>query len=476
MMMRPNRFFVAALLLLSVISGRAEAARDAAFMSPGGGRGAASDDAILIEPKSDVDVGDTPLNTSRRATFFFVNQSGGPVEVDTITANGDSNVKADLVGDDCTKEKKIATASRCSVTVEVTPTGMGSWTAELLMTHKSAGRIARARVLGKTSAGAQEKREMGLSLNTKEVKPVDFGEVEVGVGKAVRSALMINDSNEVITLLSIEIIAADNGLQRLDQGCLSDMDLKMGESCPITMVWKPESKGSISTDLIIRHSGRLGFAVIPVRGVAKEAKGGTSKDGSPISASGESGFIMTGAKPSAGGSGGAGTGSPPRSAGAGSVPMSPTADELEGMLNNGSVPPISADVLPSTVTGGSGGSGAAAVPSVSIDDVNLIGTVGNRAIIYKPDGTTAMVDIGDTLSLGDGTSLKLLNVSSKEAEVFFAGKKRTLKLKAASTLMQKAASSRSQAQTKGKSSKDSSDKDKGSQPETRSSVPLPMSK
>ena len=37
----------------------------------------------------------------------------------------------------------------------------------------------------------------------------------------------------------------------------------------MTFLWVPKVNGPISTDLIIRHSGKLGFAVIPIRGMAK---------------------------------------------------------------------------------------------------------------------------------------------------------------------------------------------------------------
>src|SRR6202012_1782228 len=105
--------------------------------------------------------------------------------------------------------------------------------------------------------------------NAKEVKPVDFGDVGVGDGKVVRSTLMVNNSPEPITLYAIDVIEADNGLQKLDQGCAVDMELASGASCPVTLLWTPKTNGPVSTDLIIRHSGKMGFAVIPVRGVAK---------------------------------------------------------------------------------------------------------------------------------------------------------------------------------------------------------------
>lgn len=396
----------------------AHAARDAAFMAPGATRGGTvqSDQAIAIEPKADVDAGDTPLNVGRRATFFFVNQSNVPVNVESVAANGDSNVKAEIVGDDCSKEKTIPAGSRCAVTVDTTPSGSGSWTAEILMTHNAAGRIARARVMGKTAASSLTKSEMGLALSTKDVKPVDFGDVEPGTGKAVRTALMVNDSNEIISILSIEVIAPENGLARLEQGCAVDMDLKMGESCPVTLMWNPEHKGSVSTDLIIRHTGRLGFAVIPIRGIAKE----------PVDKSGNAASGKTAATSSSSSSNDA-----PK---AGSkVPLSPSAEDVEKILADGKMPQISTHDLPQMAL-----SDKPSKKASHSADYHLIGTVGNRALIYKPDGTTAVVGNGEEMTEDGSVVLKVINVSPKEVEVLLDGARVKLKLERVSALTDKA--------------------------------------
>lgn len=438
--------------VLSLASAESWAARDASFLAPrSSSQGdARSNEDITVEPKAEVDVGETPLNVGRRATFFFVNQSSAPVAIEDIKANGDSNVRADIVADDCSKEGKILGSSRCSVTIETTPTGAGSWTAELLLTHKAAGRIARARVLGKTNATAVDKGGTGLSLSTKDIKPIDFGDIEVGTDKAVRSALMVNDGNEIISILSIEVIAAENGLQRLEQGCAPDMDLKMGESCPVTLVWKPEAKGILSTDLIIRHTGRLGFAVIPIRGSAKGEKDSSGSFKTDVKSQ---------SKKSAGAS-------------ASSVPMPPTADELEKMMA-GNIPALPSDALPVPDYDGDAGTKRA----ISSGTYHLIGTVGNRALIYKPDGTTSVVAVGESFEDGGGQEVKLTYLEAKKAEILVDGKKKTLNLEAAVSLTSKATQSREQERAQEKVQKNGQ---KQAAPKTenmeKSSVPLPTGK
>lgn len=415
-------------------------ARDASFLDPSGGNGmslSTGGDAITVEPKGDIDAGDTMVSVPRRVTVFFANKSTGAVDIQSVVANGDGNVQSEIVNDDCKKQGKLAPAERCAVEVEVTPSTYGSWTSEVLMTHNGSGRIARAKIKGKTSGqGSTEKHDTGLTLNTKDAKPVDFGEVPAGGGKAVRSALMVNDSNETITLLSIEVIAAENGLERLDQGCTVDMELKPGESCPVTMVWKPEKKGQVSTDLIIRHTGRLGFAVVPIRGTSKselENAGGDAKGekdnkekDSPSDKSGK-------------------------------AKQSDQPEDLAAIAAQ--LPPLPSGALPSgamtTVSAAVGG-------GVTGGSFHLIGTIGNRAILFQPDGTTAIVGIGEDISYGSGKNAKLTQVQARSAEIFIDGKKKTLLLESVSALTDKAAkTTKSDAPSFGDNSS-SSEKDTGS--------------
>jgi hypothetical protein len=381
------------------------AAREAAFASPGSaGAGlAAGSEAIVVEPKGDVNVGDSVVNVARRSTVFFANKLNSAVEVVSVTTNDDGNVKSSIISDDCSREHSIPAGGRCSIIVETTPVNSGGWTSEVLLTHNGQGRIARAKLVGKASGQfSSEKKETGFALSTKEVKPIEFGNVEANEEKVVRSALMVNDSPENITLISIDVIAADNGLERLDQGCVVDMELKPGESCPVTLVWKPVTKGLISTDLIIRHSGRLGFAVIPIRGSAT-GSGGEAVEAKGGKASGAKG-------PS-------------------------TADELTKAAAD-KIPPLTSDLLPLS----SKDPGAGRMPAATYGgEFHLIGTVGNRAVLLKPDGTTTVMGIGEDISYGDNKTAKITNVMPKEVEIFYEGKKKRLTLAAAAELTSRAA-------------------------------------
>jgi hypothetical protein len=383
-------------------------ARDAAFMEPGGGGLSATDDVIKVEPKSEIDIGESSIGVAKRVDLFFANHSTQPVKVEKVVVNADSNVVGEIASNDCAKQGVIASGSRCNVGISVTPSSSGQWGAEVLMTHDGAGRISRAKLTGKTAGTASgDKKEMGLALNTKEINPVVFGDVEIGGGKVVRSALMVNDSGESITIYAIDVIEASNGLARLDQGCVVDMELKPGESCPVTLVWTPNNPGQVSTDLIIRHSGRLGFAVVPIRGMAK----GTAIASSSERSGGLSGDKSTNA-----------------------LPAPPSAQDIAKAVAD-KIAPISSSAL-SLVAGESSADKAAAEP---VGKLSLIGTVGSRAVLLKPDGKTVIASAGDDIDMGKYTA-RLLALTPRSADVMVDGKKVTLALQASQDLIAKAAS------------------------------------
>jgi len=253
---------------------------------------------------------------------------------------------------------------------------------------------------------------MGLAISSKETKPIDFGTVEVGSGKIVRSSLMVNDSADPITIYAIDVIEPENGLQMLKQGCAVDMELQPGSSCPITLLWSPEDSTPISTDLIVRHSGKLGFAVIPIRGASKGA-----------SARAESGGTGSVSKKAA---------TLPKNA----IVLPPSADDLEKEVRN-RFQPISGVLLGPDAAGMSS-MPVPEEPKKSEGKLCLIGTIGtSRALFLSPGGDTVVVQIGDSVMTADGLA-KLVSVNSTAATIVIDGNRRTLPLEASSWLVSSA--------------------------------------
>jgi hypothetical protein len=292
------------------------------------------------------------------------------------------------------------------------------------------------KLTGKTKGSvSSEKKVTGLQLSGQAISPVDFEDVEVGTDRAVRTALMVNDSSDTIKILSVDLIAPDNGLTRFEQGCAVDEELQPGESCPVTLLWKPEDKGIVSTDLIIRHNGKRGFTVIPVRGVAKLPKGEKGQ----ASSKGEDSKDVAVGKVKVGDDA---LGSSASIEGA-SITMSPTASQVENLLkNSGSIAPVYQKTLNRNPKDDESSDGEAdsaasyvAKPNL-IGSLKLIGVVGSKAVFYYRK-QTFVVEQGEAFSLDDQDAL-LTNVGAREVEVRYNDKNSIITMKAVAALTQKA--------------------------------------
>jgi hypothetical protein len=371
------------------------AARDAAFVEPGTASGKGTNaDGLIADPKN-FDAGESTVGVMRRVSLFFVNTGSASLTIGELVATGDGNVKVETESSDCKSDNKIAGFSRCTVALAISPTSAGAWSVEILAKHDGVGRIARAVVTGRAINDAKSAtRGEGLNLSSRDMKPIDFADVEVGGAAAVRTALMVNDSPETLIIKAIDLIAVDEGLERLTTGCSVDQELKPDSSCPITLKWHPHGKGNIATDLIMRHTGKIGFTVIPVRG---HATGDGALQGFAAQASSTNGAMANPAK------------MPP-----------PTAEDLESIT--GKLPPnvlTEAQVQRTDL----GSKGHATTSGVKL---YLIGAVGRRAILQR-DGVTKTLSVGDEIEFGNN-NVKLLSLVNREARVMVNGVQQALQL------------------------------------------------
>ncbi|NBX73856.1 MAG: hypothetical protein EBQ89_06110 [Alphaproteobacteria bacterium] len=398
-------------LILAIVFWAASGAeaREAAFVDPSVGvtRGPTSE-ALIPEPK-ELDTGESIVGVSRRTTLFFNNVSGLPVTISNVTLNSDSNVKAEIVSDDCQKLGKISSGNRCAMALAMNPNSPGPWTVEILVTHDGPGRIARALVNGMTLGERKQSQEnlLGLAMSATKIDPVDFGDVEVGTGAAVRSALVYNDSTEDLIIKSIEVIAPPSGLERLDTGCEVDTALSTGESCPITIRWAPSSRSNVSTDIIVRHSGRTGFMVIPLRGKSvggSAAASSESEGGQGGSAKTSSSSAIPEVRESK------------RSDDA--LPPPPSDDEVAKIA--ASLPSLGEDDVKETKTTRASSAVTAEMP------LKLVGTIGQK-VILQSDTVNKVVAVGQDIDW-DGRTVRLISIKDRMAVVDVDGNERTLKL------------------------------------------------
>ena len=366
-------------------------ARDAAFVEPGtlSSKGGTAE-GLIADPKT-FDAGESSVGVARRVSMFFVNTGGAPITISEVTTTGDGNVAVQHEDSDCKANGKLAAFSRCSISLSVTAISSGAWSVEVLAMHDGPGRIARAVVSGRAAADAKSvTRGEGLNLSSRDMKPIDFGDVDTAGAAAVRTALMVNDSPDILTIKAIDLIAVDSGLELLTTGCAVDQELKPDSSCPLTLKWHPTGKGSIATDLIMRHSGKVGFTVIPVRGRA------IGDDRSLLAGTMNNESMAGNGKKTA-------------------VPSPLSAQDVE--MVTGKLPAtVSEPVAPTR----------ASAKSESDSKLYLIGMVGRRAILQR-DGITKTLAVGEEIELA-GATVQLLALAEREARVSLNGQSRMLKL------------------------------------------------
>lgn len=370
------------LSLICLLALPAYAEREASFVQPGAGagRGMDTNEVISATPRT-LNLGDTLVGITKRVQLYFTNYGTTEATISNISINADSNVRTDIASNDCVKVGKLKPNDQCSVGIEITPISGGSWSGEVTVVHDAAGRVSRAMLSGKTGGDVGNGTQPGLSLvGANKEQTIDFG--EVAGGPVVRSVLLANDSASTLKIQKLELVAAGRDLTLLPEGgCAEGGEVAPGSSCPVTVVWQPSGAGDVSTDLIIRHTGPMGFAVIPVRGKATSGRsGGTAVARAPA---------------------------PPVPVDAGDLGNDEALAAAAGLpVKKGKVPPITAAAL-------FGREGDRAVAG----DLVLRGTSGTQAILVSSDGSTIVVGEGESFTTSGGEHMRLLNVEPTKVTV-----------------------------------------------------------
>lgn len=430
-----------AAIALAVASAPAYAqSRNASFVNPNtvaqksaDGKSASISNTVVADPAS-IDAGETLVNVARRITVFFFNGFRNPVQINELTLNADGNVRSKVITDDCKGLKTLPVQDKCSVALEITPSSPGPWSVELLLNHSGTGRIARAEVNGTTLGKADEKSE-GLAISKKIAAPLDFGTVMVNEEKAARTMLIENDSTVPLLISSIDLIASeDEGLSVRKMGCKEGDELKPGESCPITVMWEPTFRGNVATDLIVRHSGNLGFVVVPIRGAGSDGRTGKEEDVADIKSGSDKPKRSSSSSLMPSGSGKLQLRSQPSLE---PLPLPKSAAKMDGS-DEGVVPMKSSTVLPTKPPSVEEMVEAEQAPAASAPQLMLIGTVGGRAILGDAQEQSYMVGLGEKVSI-DGVDVELLQLDPTRVVVMAAGKRMNLTLRNKQTIQPRSA-------------------------------------
>jgi hypothetical protein len=419
------------LFSLTVVS-PAWAQRNASFLDPASGGGPAKSEKggpavsarSLVADPSQTDAGETLVNVARRVTVFFFNGFGMPVQLTQLTLNADGNVRSKVLTDDCRVIQTLPPQDRCSIVMEIVPSSPGPWSVELLMNHSGQGRIARAEVTG-TTLGKTDEKAQGLAISKKIAAALDFGQVRANEESVARTMLIENDSTEPLKISSIDLITRDDqGLNLRPVGCEEGDELQPGESCPLTVMWEPEYRGNIATDLIVRHSGGLGFVVVPIRGVA------TADDGK-----GGSGGVAARPKSSFGTLAPKNRGDSVSSMPGGFLPPVPDAIQPLPVGEITRPAPTARAERPTSPPAVEAPMLAPSAPAM----IALIGTVNGRAILGDSSNQTYVVSLGETTMIDDQT-VELLQLESTRAVLNIGGVRKELFLRRAPAVVKRSAS------------------------------------
>jgi hypothetical protein len=239
--------------------------------------------------------------------------------------------------------------------------------------------------------------------------------------------LIENDSTAPLIISSIDLIASDReGLSVRKTGCREGDELKPGESCPITVLWQPSEHGNIATDLIVRHSGNLGFVIVPIRG--QGTKAADKDDGDSR------------------GGGSRASGMMPRGPSSTAIASLPGMDTLPLPGADDDAPPvISGSLMPMKSSALKAAPARKDPPRVSdmvkeekreiiIPKILLIGTVGGRAILGDTQDQTYMVGLGEKTSIG-GLDVELVQLEPTHAVIVVADKRISLSLRNSQTIV-----------------------------------------
>jgi hypothetical protein len=428
-MIRPAPFLLSTFLVLAALVAATPVhaqSRNAAFLDPSSsssgkpGDSKGSNAASLVADPAQTDAGETLVNVARRVTVFFYNGFRSPTTLTQLMVNADGNVRSKVLSDDCKSIRTLPAGDRCSIVVEVVPSSPGPWSVELLLNHSGQGRITRAEIMGTTLGKTDEKSE-GLAVSKKIAAALDFGDVRAGEETAARTMLIENDSPEPLHISSIDLISGDEaGLRLRTSGCKEGEELKAGESCPITLIWEPRGRGNIATDLIVRHSGNLGFVVIPIRG-----NGQMDADDEGEKSAGSSGSSSGGTKSNFFASSGGQK--------VATVPSLPTVSPPSNSVITGQSPPSIEQIAKSLPTISANNlkqanNQAAANSAVQVlPQVRLMGIVNGRVILGDSLGGTHVIGLGETATIEDQL-VEVMQVDSTRAVVKIAGVRKELAL------------------------------------------------
>jgi hypothetical protein len=174
---------------------------------------------------------------------------------------------------DCPKD--ILPGESCVATVTWTPAVKGISQGLLTVMHSGKSAVTKVDIKGNyTPAASASAPRYPEAVPDMGVLVSDRDQIDFGTGIKSISAItasLVNMGAADVTLKSLTLAGADNGLSLARSGCRAGTVLKPNEACPLTVNWVPSRSGAVVDNIQILHTGVRGVLILEIHGTADAA-------------------------------------------------------------------------------------------------------------------------------------------------------------------------------------------------------------
>lgn len=276
------RLSILAPLLLELASGTAIAQ---ATYNPFAGEGSQAPlrDTDLKAADTTIDFGDITVGEDAPVRAIVLSNTGGtPLNVTSVDLTSpDSSLS--IVKTSCS-DAPLAGHAACTILLSWDPHHAGKLAANLTIGHTGTSRTLSLPIRGSSRAPQTPAGSAGgtavpttpteAGILTVSKPSIDLGKATANRDRVGRSVLLFNTGDRPLTIQSIEIVGNPPDISTQGGTCASQISLSAGASCELRLLYTPQSTASVSTDIVIRHTGSGGTVTIPITATAAERTGG----------------------------------------------------------------------------------------------------------------------------------------------------------------------------------------------------------
>jgi hypothetical protein len=218
------------------------------------GGSAAAPQAFALRPgltAADVDFGTVPINTTASKTVTFRNDGTTAVTPSSVSSSN-AAVFSVLTGGTCAAGSVINVGANCTVQVAFTPTSNGAQESTLKLTLQPVAWDAVEADVKLTGTGAN-------GALTADPDTIDFGTVTVGDTASARSFTVTN-TGTLTTTIGTVLVSSPSEFP-LAGGTCAGVTLAPGDTCTVSVAFKPAASGDRSATMDVGGSGGAAASV-----------------------------------------------------------------------------------------------------------------------------------------------------------------------------------------------------------------------